>query len=122
MLSKTPPVPKYYQLARTLSEQIAAGSLKLNDQLPTEEMLCDMYGVSRGTVREAVRLLQEEGLIRRERGRGTFVTARRQSSTLFTLVPFSETMRRQNRVPSTRILSATTTPATANGKRPVKLG
>jgi len=111
MLSKSPPLPKYYQLARRLSDQIAAGTLGPNDQLPTEEELSRDYHLSRGTVREAVRLLENDGLVRRERGRGTFVTAVRQPSSLFSLMPFSEAMHRQNREPTTRVLQATTLPA-----------
>lgn len=112
MLSRTPPVPKYYQLAQILSDQIASGTLKSNDQLPTEDELSERYGLSRGTVREAIRLLENDGLVRRERGRGTFVSVIAKSSSLFSLMPFSEAMRRQNRVPSTRVLKATTFPAT----------
>ena len=112
MLSKAPPLPKYYQLAQILSDQIATGAIKPNDQLPTEDELSQRYNLSRGTVREAVRLLQNDGLVRRERGRGTFVSGIAQTSSLFSLMPFSEAMRRQNRIPTTRVLKATTLPAT----------
>ena len=110
MLTKMPPLPKYYQLAQRLSEQIAEGTLGPDDQLPTEEELSRDYDISRGTVREAIRLLENDGLVRRERGRGTFVTATHQRSTLFSLMPFGEAMRRQNREPSTRILTAAVVP------------
>ncbi len=113
MLSKSPPLPKYYQLAQTLSGQISSGALKPNDQLPTEDELSQRYGLSRGTVREAMRLLENDGLVRRERGRGTFVSDVFQSSALFSLMPFGEAMRRQSRVPTTRVLKATILPATA---------
>ncbi len=111
MLTKTPPLPKYYQLAQLLSDQIADGTLQPDDQLPTEEELSRQYNYSRGTVREAIRLLENDNLVRRERGRGTFVTAVRQPSSLFSLMPFSEAMRRQNREPTTRLLKAVTLPA-----------
>ncbi len=44
------------------------------DQLPTEPVLCEEYGVSRMTVRRAVEELIRDGLLVREQGRGTFVT------------------------------------------------
>lgn len=69
-------VPLYYQLGTILREQILAGSYAVGDQLPTEAELVDNYGVSRITVRQALRTLEEEQLIRREAGRGTFVTRR----------------------------------------------
>jgi DNA-binding GntR family transcriptional regulator len=113
MLSKTPPLPKYYQLAQTLSDQISTGALKPNDQLPTEGELSQRYGLSRGPVREAMRLSENDGLVRRERDRGTFVSDVFLSSSLFSLMPFIEAMRRQSRVPTTRVLKATILPATA---------
>jgi len=67
-------VPLYYQLANLLTEKIVSRELLTGDRLPTEVELVQQYGISRITVRQALRLLEEEGLIRREVGRGTFVT------------------------------------------------
>jgi GntR family transcriptional regulator len=67
-------VPLYYQLANLLTEKIVSHELLTGDRLPTEVELVQQYGISRITVRQALRLLEEEGLIRREVGRGTFVT------------------------------------------------
>ena len=65
--------PRYMQLADSLREQILSGELPANDQFPTENALCREHGVSRFTVREALRRLQSEGLIARRRGSGTVV-------------------------------------------------
>lgn len=67
-------VPLYYQLATLLREQIVSRHYRPDDQLPTEAELVRDYGVSRVTVRQAMSRLEDEGLIRREAGRGTFVT------------------------------------------------
>ncbi len=67
-------IPLYYQLASLLREKIIAGRYAAGDRIPTEAVLVEEYGLSRITVRQALRSLQEEGLIRREPGRGTFVT------------------------------------------------
>jgi len=67
-------VPLYYQLGTLLREQIQSGRYESGDQLPTETELVAEYGVSRITVRQALKNLEEEGLVRREAGRGTFVT------------------------------------------------
>jgi GntR family transcriptional regulator len=67
------PLPKYYRLYETIRQQIAQGELPANAQLPTEEELCNRYNLSRGTVRKAFDALVNEGLIRREQGRGNFV-------------------------------------------------
>lgn len=67
-------VPLYYQLGTILREQILSGIYAPGDQLPTEAELVADYGVSRITVRQALKSLTEDKLIRREAGRGTFVT------------------------------------------------
>ena len=106
-MTTTIPLPKYYQIAQGLREQIASGRLKPNDQIPTEEALCHQYKVSRGTVQQAIRELVRDGLIRRERGRGTFVNQLpKPHSTFFTLISFAQDMQRQGRVPSTKVLTA----------------
>lgn len=106
------PLPKYYQLAQTLREQITSGHMQPGDQLPTEDSLCQSHRVSRGTVRKAIDLLTQEGYIRRSQGSGTFVQAIRPSTTLFTLSNFDEDIRRQNRTPAARLLTAEVLPAT----------
>jgi GntR family transcriptional regulator len=66
-------IPLYYQLATVLRENITSGRVGIGDRLPTEAELVRKYAVSRATVRGALQNLKEEGLIRREAGRGTFV-------------------------------------------------
>lgn len=65
--------PRYLQLAGELRGEILSGKFAVRDQFPTENELCQRYGVSRFTVREALRRLQNEGLIARRRGSGTVV-------------------------------------------------
>lgn len=67
--------PRYMQVAADLREAIRRGDFGPDTQLPTESALCAKYGVSRFTVREALRRLQGEKLIRRRRGSGTKVEA-----------------------------------------------
>jgi DNA-binding GntR family transcriptional regulator len=61
------------QVAADLRDAIRRGDFGPDTQLPTESALCARYGVSRFTVREALRRLQTEKLIRRRRGSGTTV-------------------------------------------------
>ncbi len=68
--------PRYAQVAAELKAAILSGSFGEGDQLPTESVLCERYAVSRFTVREALRRLQADGLIRRRRGSGTVVERR----------------------------------------------
>lgn len=65
--------PRYAQVAADLRAAIRRGDFGRDEQMPTEAELCAKYGVSRFTVREALRQLQNEKLIRRKRGSGTVV-------------------------------------------------
>lgn len=69
------PTPLYYQLKNILKSKILSNELKGSERLPSEGELCDEYNVSRTTVRQALSELMKDGLIYRDRGRGTFVSA-----------------------------------------------
>ena len=73
-IERNSPIPLYYQLRQLLAERITKGEWQPGDMLPTEEQLQEQYGLSRTTVRQALRELELEGLISRHRGRGTFVS------------------------------------------------
>lgn len=66
-------VPLYIQVASALRRRIETGQWRLGQQISTLEELEREFEVARVTVRQAVELLQNEGLVRREQGRGTFV-------------------------------------------------
>jgi len=70
-LDRTSPLPLWAQLMDELRRRLAEG--ELSGRLPTEPSLAAGYGVSRQTVREALRRLRDAGLLTAERGRGTFV-------------------------------------------------
>ncbi len=67
------PTPLWEQLAAVLREMITSGQLMPRDPLPSESQLEQAHGVSRGTIRRALAMLREEGLIVTIAGRGTFV-------------------------------------------------
>lgn len=71
-------VPKYVELADQLRVQVRRGHLKPGDQLPSFAELRDRYQVSRGTVEKVHTLLEQDGLIKREQGRGVFVAPAQQ--------------------------------------------
>src|SRR4051812_11155945 len=65
--------PRYLALAESLSNSIKAGEYPIGTLLPTEEELCGKFGVSRHTIREAIRKLKDLGLVSRHQGVGTRV-------------------------------------------------
>jgi len=64
---------KYSVLARAIREQIAAGTYKMGDRLPSENELSEEFNFSRQTVRQALGILEREGYLVRRRGSGTYV-------------------------------------------------
>jgi GntR family transcriptional regulator len=74
-LSEADPLPLYAQLAQRLRARISRGEWKEGDRLPSHEVLAEDYSVARVTVRQAISLLETDGLLASRRGRGTFVVA-----------------------------------------------
>lgn len=66
----------FRQIADHLRQAVSKGNLQPGDQLPSEVQLMEHYGVARMTVRNALKLLQDEGLTTAEHGRGVYVRAR----------------------------------------------
>ena len=112
-------VPRYYEIEQALRARIAV--LDPGDVLPSDSALCEEFGVSRMTARQAVQVLTQEGLVERIQGRGTFVaepTTHRQAGNLLS---FTTEMRRQNRLPSSRLLERRVRQATSDEAARLKL-
>ncbi|MFN3276288.1 MAG: GntR family transcriptional regulator [Paracoccus sp. (in: a-proteobacteria)] len=75
--------PLYQTVIDSIIARIAAGDLLPGGMLPSETQLAQDSGVSQGTARKALMMLEQHGILRREQGRGTFVTARTPAASLF---------------------------------------
>ena len=102
---------KYLQV-RDYLRIVAEQELQPGDPVPSERDLCDRFGVSRMTVRQAVDALVVEGLLQRVQGSALFV-ARPKVDLQVRLTSFTEEMRRRGMTPSVRHLRAETVPADA---------
>ena len=69
----------YQQLADSLRDKIYEGKYAFGDKLPSERSLAEKFGISHLTVRKALAILEEEGMILRVQGKGTFVRAQKYS-------------------------------------------
>jgi ABC-type glycerol-3-phosphate transport system substrate-binding protein len=85
-IDKNVPIPIYYQLKQMVKRKIEKGEFKPGDRLPTENELCDMFGISRTPVRQALNELTHEGILYRKPALGTFVAD-------FSLSPSQDLMR-----------------------------
>ncbi len=100
---------KYLQV-RDYLRALATRDLAPGDPVPSERMLCERFGVSRMTVRQAVDALVVDGLLERVQGRGTFVAAPKVDLQV-RLASFTEEMNRRGMVASVTVLAARTVPA-----------
>ncbi len=104
----------YSRVETVLANEIAAGDLKIGDQLPTEDSLVARFGVSRITVRRAIQNLVSRGLVEIRRGKGTFVAAPKITQELTELSGFVEDMHALGRKPTARVISKEIVTADAN--------
>jgi GntR family transcriptional regulator len=111
-IDKNLPIPYHYQLRELLREEIASGRWEVGGRLPSERELCDAFNLSRTTIREAIDALVNEGLLRREKGRGTFIAEPKITEKwLEAADSFTESMIQQGYQIETRVLNLRTEPA-----------
>jgi GntR family transcriptional regulator len=109
--SKSSMVPMHYQVEQDMRERIEKGTWKSGQQLPSEMELCALYGVSRTTLRQAISVLVDEGLIVRERGRGSFVRDSIITAGARGLTSFSDEMAAIGKQAGAHVLSIQQIPA-----------
>jgi GntR family transcriptional regulator len=107
------PEPLWHQAELALSALITNGTWAEGAQIPNEDRLSRMLGVSRITVRHALRNLEEAGLLRREHGRGTFVRSARVIAGVRGLTSFTQEMANLGLEAGSRLLELTEIPASA---------
>ena len=104
-LDKTTPLPLYYPIEQFLMENIESGQLAVGECLPPETELTELFGVSRATVRQSISNLVNQGVLIRQKGKGTFVqTPKVQGDSLQVLESFQEEMVKKGYRPETRVL------------------
>lgn len=101
-VDKKSPIPVYYQLKNIILKKIQSGEFPDGSIIPSERDLGESLDISRMTVRQALNQLVSEGVLYREKGRGTFVS--RSKIEQRNIMSFSETVRLKGMVPTTRVL------------------
>lgn len=101
-------VPRYYQIFEELYKEITEGNYKEGDKFPSDTELVKKYDVSRGTIREALKILFQRGLLVRKQGKGSFITYSKIEQDAKRLMGFTELMKSHGKEPSAKILEITT--------------
>ncbi|MBO9588433.1 GntR family transcriptional regulator [Devosia sp.] len=107
------PEPLWHQAEMALRDLIDQGEWAPGLQIPNEDRLCEMLGISRITLRHALRNLEEAGMLRREHGRGTFVRSATMVAGVRGLTSFTDEMQTLAVSPGTRLLLAQVISATS---------
>src|SRR3546814_14818163 len=102
------------QIAETLEKDIREQVYEPGQRLPTEAELAERFSVNRHTVRRGIAFLEQEGVLRVEQGRGTFVQERMVDYRLGKRTRFTENIQKQSRIPSGELVRAMVLPADAN--------
>lgn len=113
-INRSSPIPYYVQVKELLRDWIKQGKWKAGDQLPGEHELCATFDVSRPVIRQALSELTLEGVVTREKGKGTFVSGSKIKEGLVQrLTGFYQDMTAQGYTPVTQVLVQDVIPATA---------
>lgn len=110
LLDRKGSVPLYEQIKNIIEQQIKNGELKEGEKIPSERELCEIYDVSRITVRQAIALAENEGLLYRSQGMGTFVAKPKIKQELTRVNTFETSLAQHGFVASTKLLKAEATP------------
>jgi GntR family transcriptional regulator len=122
MIDRNSPIPFYAQLKSEILTRIERNIWKPGEQLPGELDLCSSFAVSRTVVRQALQELEIEGVIRREKGKGTFVAAAKITENLaYKLTGFYQDMAEQGLNPISKVLRREVLPATPKLARELKI-
>ena len=105
-------VALWRQVADGIERGIAEGHFAVGDKLPSETEIAERYRVNRHTVRRALAVLSERGLVRAERGSGTYIEVPRLAYPLHSRSRFSEIVGAEGREPRGQLIAATEEPAT----------
>ena len=101
---RTSGLPLYLQIKEDLLSKIQEEVWHENDMIPTEEQFCNEYGVSKITIREAIKILVQDGLLYRKPGKGTFISKPKLEQKLNRFFSFSRWAEQHGLRPSSRIL------------------
>ena len=110
-IDKSNPLPLHYQLKELIIQEIESGKYKIGDKLPTEEELCERFDLSRITVRNTFRNLENMGCVIRRRSLGTFVSKPNIIQGPKKLKSFTDDIKNLGYSPSSKELSREVIPA-----------
>ncbi|MCM3196499.1 GntR family transcriptional regulator [Priestia megaterium] len=105
MINKNSSIPLYYQIKESIKRRIESKEWVVGSTIPSEKELCELFSVSRLTVRQSIQELVDEGYLSKQRGRGTFILEKKIEQKLLTTTSFTSLIEEQGKVPRNETLS-----------------
>ena len=112
----------YHSLGHIIRTKIQSGEWAVGERIPSERELMGIFNVSRATVRQAIENLEKEGILYRERGKGTFVAPPKIEQGVLRLLEFSDVIKTNGLRPHSKLLSKSCIDPPPNVRKILALG
>ena len=121
-INKDIPIPLYYQVKQIILDEINNEGVKAGDAIPTEKTFCDIYGISRTTIRQAISELVNEGYLYRVKSKGTFVSQPKVKTDLVNMYDgYNMELFNMSMTPSTQAIELTLVKANSEQARALEI-
>ncbi|MCD2255103.1 GntR family transcriptional regulator [Agrilactobacillus fermenti] len=97
--------PIYIEIHNRIRKDIESGKWQVGQRIPAERDLAETFGVSRMTLRQAIKTLVDEGILERHVGSGTYVASQKVQEKMSGITSFTDLMQAQGKVPSSKTIS-----------------
>ena len=97
--------PMYIKIHNQIKRDIEKHVYKVGDRIPAERQLAVKFGVSRMTLRQAIKTLEDEGILERRLGSGTYVASQKVQEKMSGIMSFTEITQANGQVPSSKLIS-----------------
>lgn len=97
--------PIYIKIHNQIKRDVENHVYKVGDRIPAERQLAVKFGVSRMTLRQAIKTLEEEGILERRLGSGTYVASQKVQEKMSGIMSFTEITQANGQIPSSKLIS-----------------
>lgn len=97
--------PMYIKIHNQIKRDVENHVYKVGDRIPAERQLAVKFGVSRMTLRQAIKTLEEEGILERRLGSGTYVASQKVQEKMSGIMSFTEITQANGQIPSSKLVS-----------------
>lgn len=97
--------PMYIRIHNQIKRDIEKHVYKVGDRIPAERQLAVKFGVSRMTLRQAIKTLEDEGILERRLGSGTYVASQKVQEKMSGIMSFTEITEANGQTPSSKLIS-----------------